>query len=146
MKWTYKKAERDFKRRYFERAFRAGSLNVIAAAKLAGLNRTHFYNALKKFGLSRTQIRMGEVYRVKPYRTEHEEFSRRFLLRVLAKADHSPASAARLAGLDRTHIYRMAARLGVGLRRLRDLSEGNEAWAALCDRENRAKEPPRASV
>jgi hypothetical protein len=145
VKWGYKKAEREFKRRYFERAFRAGGLNVIAAAKLAGVNRTHFYNALKKAGLLRTQIRAGEVYGVKPYRAEHAAFARRFLLRVLAKAGYSPARAARLADVDRTHVYRMAARLGVGLRRLKDKSEGNAAWLALDAGQPAEISRPRAS-
>ncbi len=130
MKWTYKRAETEFKRRYYTRAFRAGGLNVAQAAKLAELNRTHFYNALKKLKLTRLQIRATEVYSVRPYEKEHADFSRRFLKRALSRANFSPVECARLMGIDRTHVYRMAARLGVGLRR-QITNEGNSAWRAL---------------
>ncbi len=131
MKWTYVRAEKEFKRRYFERALRAGGLNVAAAAKLAQVNRTHFYNAMKKLRLSRVQVRAGEVYRVNPYETEHRKFSRRFFQRALIRANWSPKKCATLMGVDRTHVYRLAARLGVGLRRLKKKNEGNSAWRAL---------------
>lgn len=145
MKWNYRKAERDFQRRYFARVLRAAKMRPGEAAKIAQVNRTQFYTILKRIKLSPGKIEPREVYTVRPYRTEHDSFSRRFLLRVLAKAHYSPTRAATLADLDRTHIYRMARRLGVGLRELREEHEGNSAWFALSDREPAAESRPRAS-
>lgn len=135
MKWNYRKAERDFLRRYLVRVLRASNLRVIPAAELAQVNRTHFYDLLKRARVSPGKIAPRSVYTVRPYRTELDAFSRRFLSRVLAKAGYSPSRAADLLGVDRTHVYRMAARLGVGLRRLREKFEGNRAWLALEDPE-----------
>jgi len=148
MKWTYKRAEKEFQRRYYTRALRAGGLNVAQAAKLAQVNRTHFYNALKKLKLTRVQIRAAEVYSVRPYEKELRDFSRRFLKRALSRADFSPMKCAQLMGIDRTHVYRMAARLGVGLRGQRKISEGNSAWRALEDSapSSPSPKPPTASA
>lgn len=131
MKYGYRKAEREFQGRYCVRALRAANLNVSHAAKLAQVNRTYFYDLMKFGRVNPRKVSAREVYRVKPYREELDAFARRFLLRALSHSDYSPSRAARVLGFDRTHIYRMAARLGVGLRRLRDSSEGNAAWRAL---------------
>ena len=131
MKYSYRKAERDFQGRYCVRALRAANLNVSVAAKIAGVNRTWFYDLMKKGRVNPRKVSAREVYRVKPYPVELDDFARRLLSRSLARSNFSPAATARLLGVDRTHIYRMAARLGVGLRRLRDSGEGNAAWRAL---------------
>lgn len=131
MKYGYRKAERDFQGRYCVRALRAANLNVSRAAKIAGVHRSFFYDLMRLGRVKLADISPREVYRVKPYKVEADDFARRFLRRALIRAKYSPARAARLLGFDRTAVYRMAARLGVGLVRLRERSEGNAAWLAL---------------
>lgn len=131
MKYSYRKAERDFQRRFCIRALRAAKGNVSEAARIAGVNRGFFYDLMKFGRVKPRAVSPREVYRVKPYREELDGFARRFLTRALVRSNYSPAVAARLLGYNRTALYRMAARLGVGLRRLRERNEGNAAWLAL---------------
>lgn len=134
MKFSFLKSERAFKRRYFVRALRAGNFVVAKAARIAGLNRTHFYNMMKRHKITPVEIPMRDVHRVRPYETEHFEFCRRFLLRLLVRSHGSVSGAARLGGIDRTHIYRMARRFGVGLLpQGKRGNRGNAAWRALAD-------------
>lgn len=131
MKYSLRKAERVFRRSYIGRVMRAANGNVIAAAKIAGVHRSFIYDLMAEAGISPGKISPGKVYRVKPFAESLDDFSRRFLRRALRNANDSPAKAARALGVERPTIYRMAARLGVGLRRLRLKSEGNAAWRAL---------------
>lgn len=131
MKYSLRKAEREFRARYVVRVLRAAKMNVIHAAKIAGVHRSFIYDLMAEAGYKSRKPSPREVYRVKPYREEFENFTRRFFVRALAASDHSPAKAARRLGMTRVNVYRVAARLGVGLRRLRDKNEGNAAWLAL---------------
>lgn len=142
MKYSFVKIERAFKRRYFVRALRAANMNVSLAAKIAGLNRTHFHNMMRVYKILPGEISARSVYTVRPYRTEHVEFSRRFLLRALKRAEGRPTVAARIAGMNRAYIYVLARRLGVGLRRQaigRRGNRGNAAWRALADHGERVE-------
>ncbi len=131
MKYGYRKAERAFKRRYALRALRAAGMNVARAAQISELNRTHFYNLLKKCRIKIERVSAREVYRVKPYREEFEGFARRLLTRALLRGNYSASAAARFLGVNRTNLYRMARRLGVGLLRRQEKDEGNAAWREL---------------
>lgn len=131
MKYSLRKAEREFRARYIVRVLRAAKMNVCHAAKIGEVHRSFLYDLMAEARVNPRTLSPREVYRVKPYREELENFTRRFFVRALAKADHSPAKAARLLGVTRVHVYRIAARLGVGLRRLRHKNEGNAAWLAL---------------
>lgn len=131
MKYGFEKAKRDFQRRYCIRALRAAGLSVTRAAILADVDRTWFHDLMKRGRIKVKSISPREVYRVKTYREEFAGFSRRILSRALARSDHSATAAARFLGIDRTHVYRMARRLGVGLLRRSNKNEGNAAWQAL---------------
>lgn len=131
MKYGFEKAKRDFQRRYCIRALRAAGLSVTRAAILADVNRTWFHDLMKMGRVKLSKVSPREVYRVKTYREEFDGFSRRLLSRALARSGHSATATARYLGIDRTHVYRMARRLGVGLLRRSDRNEGNAAWRAL---------------
>lgn len=131
MKYGFEKAKRDFQRRYCIRALRAAGLSVTRAAVLADVNRTWFHDLMKMGRVKLSKISPREVYRVKTYREEFEAFSRRLFTRALTRSNFSATATARYLGIDRTHVYRMAKRLGVGLIRRQDENEGNAAWRAL---------------
>lgn len=144
MKFSYRKSELAFRRRYLVRALRAAEMNRSHAAKIAGLNRTHFLGELQRFKISASKIPMRAVYSVRPFKIERREFARRFFERALKRAGGSPAALAALVGIDRTHVYRLLPRLGVGLRPQgggRRGNRGNAAWQALQDRPESRRGP-----
>lgn len=54
------------------------------------------------------------------YREAHRAWERAYLLRVLRRAHGNVSLAARLAGLDRASLYRMATRVSYRLPRIPD--------------------------
>jgi hypothetical protein len=131
LKFSYRKSDLAFRRRYFIRAMRAANLKSGKAAEIAGMNRTAFLAKLKDLKLSRRTISPRSVYSVRPYRIERAEFVRRFFLRIFRRADFSMSAAATLADVNRSHMYRLARRLGVGSFPHSGRNEGNAAWRAL---------------
>jgi transcriptional regulator of acetoin/glycerol metabolism len=131
MRLTFKRAERGFKRRYFMRALIVAQGRVTDAAQLAGVNRTHFYNTMRALGIDGSRIPHRDVYSLKPYTEAHREFCRRNIRRILIRANWSPVEASRLSGINRTHFYRLAEKLGIEWPRVLELQKGNAAWRAL---------------
>lgn len=131
MKSVLKRVGKSFKRRYIVRALIAGQGRVMVAAKLSGLNRTHFHTAVRTLGVDLEKLPLRDVRRVKPYREEHREFFRRFYTRLLTRANWSPVEASRLSGINRTHFYRAAESFGVKWPRVLDARKGNAAWREL---------------
>lgn len=131
MKSVLKRVGKGFKRRYIVRALIAGQGRVMVAAKLSGLNRTHFHTAMRTLGIDLEKLPLRDVRRVKPYREEHREFFRRFYTRLLTRAEWSPSKAERLSGINRTHFYRATEKFGVKWPRVLKSTKGNAAWRAL---------------
>lgn len=131
MESTYLKTERHFKRRYLTRALIKAQGRVEVAAKIAGLNRSFFYSAMKKYGVDFANIPHRDVYSLKPYKVALFEFERKTIRRILERANWSPVEAARISGINRTHFYKLVERLGLKWPRVLDAKKGNAAWREL---------------
>ncbi len=55
----YNKAHRDWQREYLTKALTACDNSVIKAAKLTGINRTHFYKMMRKLGMDTVRVVPG---------------------------------------------------------------------------------------
>ncbi len=53
----FKRAKRDFERAYVEQALRQAKGNVSLAARMAGVERSHFYEIMQRGGVDRTRFR-----------------------------------------------------------------------------------------
>ena len=53
----FKRAKRDFERAYAEKALRRAQGNVSLAARIAGVDRKHFYEIMERGGVDRTRFR-----------------------------------------------------------------------------------------
>lgn len=67
---------------------------------------------------------------MKPYREALLEWQRNYVQQALDACDGSIIKAAKLIGLNRTHLHKFAAKLGVRWTK-REQNYGNAAWQAL---------------
>ena len=53
----FRRAKRDFERAYTEQALRQAQGNVSLAARMAGVDRKHFYEIMQRGGVDHTRFR-----------------------------------------------------------------------------------------
>jgi DNA-binding phage protein len=107
--------------RYAHLMLRRHSGCVARAATDAGLHRSDFYNLL------RPAHRYFRLHTRRPGYFEHmAACSRRYLKRTLRRNGDCVEKAAKAAGLNRTHLYRLLEQADIHRRR-----RGNAEWQAL---------------
>lgn len=116
---------------YLKNVFYLCDNNMSDAAKIAGKNRTDMYKLINRYRLDRAKpsgplgTPIEETFMRSIQRSAVE-----YLNAVLRATRNNVSEAARIAGKNRTDMYKLLHRYGVMVRR----PQGNDHWRSLADR------------